>query len=171
MVSIIFCEKIDERLGYALLFPLCLIGIGSVSWWSFTESHPDWAGDLRIYILGNKKQRSKQKLIDFDLIQKTNRFVFLFLIFSPLFVLVQAAPVILTPMVVYMYPARYSHSEALYICAILYVFSKIVEVFDHAVWNITFEILSGHSLKHVSAALGTVWIPKMLRERTIIKTN
>jgi hypothetical protein len=73
MVSIIFCEKIDERLGYALLFPLCLIGIGSVSWWSFTESHPDWAGDLRIYILGNKKKKN-QSISK----KKTNRFVFLF---------------------------------------------------------------------------------------------
>jgi len=133
IVSVIVCEKVDEKLGRTLLIPLCIVGVGSVSWWSFTESHQDYVGDLRLYIL------------------------------------VQVAPVFLTPLLVYMYPARYTHSEMMYVCAFLYVLSKAAELFDHGVWALSYETMSGHSLKHFLAALGTTWIPNMIRKRRIIK--
>ena len=132
IVSVLFSEKVDDQLGRAMLWPLCILGVASVSWWSFTESHPDYMGDLRFYAL------------------------------------VQIAPVVLSPIVVYMYPSKYSHAHFIYICAILYVASKIVEFFDHGVWRLSYEFLSGHSLKHLLAAAGTSWIPEMIRRRTIL---
>ena len=41
-------ELISKRLGFGLLFPLILVGIGSVWWWHYTESAGH--GDLRPYI-------------------------------------------------------------------------------------------------------------------------
>ena len=41
-------ELISKRLGFWLLFPLILVGIGSVWWWHVTESEGN--GDLRPYI-------------------------------------------------------------------------------------------------------------------------
>ena len=133
IVSVLFCEKIDDKLGQLMLIPLCLIGVASVTWWSFTEAHPDYAGDLRFYIL------------------------------------VQVAPVVLSPIVVYLYPSKYSHAEFMYICAVLYIASKLVEFFDHGVWHLSFRVLSGHSLKHILAAAGTSWIPSMIKRRVILK--
>ncbi len=133
--SILFTEKVSARLGKALLLPLCVLGVASVSWWSFTEWHPDYSGDLRFYVL------------------------------------VQLAPVALTPLVVYMYRPRYSHAYFMYICAVLYVASKVAEQFDHAIWRLSFNTLSGHSLKHFLAALGTAYIPLMIQRRQVLKSE
>jgi hypothetical protein len=133
--SILFTEKVNERIGKAMLLPMCLLGVASVSWWSFTEAHPDYAGDLRFYVL------------------------------------VQLAPVALTPLVVYMYRPRYSHSHFMYICAALYIASKAAELFDHAVWRLSYNTLSGHSLKHMLAALGVAYIPIMIQKRVVLKNE
>ena len=135
IMSILVSEKIEEKLGKALLLPLCVIGVASVSWWSFTELHPDFNADLRFYIL------------------------------------VQLAPVLLTPLVVFMYPARYSHAHYMYICALLYILSKAAELFDHGVWNLSGKTLSGHSLKHFLAAFGVAYLPIMIVKRTILKNE
>ena len=50
VMSILFSEKVDKRLGQKALIPCILIGISSVLWWAFTEAHPTKVGDLRLYI-------------------------------------------------------------------------------------------------------------------------
>jgi len=47
LFAIIIGEQVSARLGKALLWPLLLIGIGSVIYWDYTES--SGAGDLRLY--------------------------------------------------------------------------------------------------------------------------
>ncbi len=104
LVSIIFAEKIDEKLGRRMLLPLCVVGVASVAWWSFTEYHPDFDADLRYYVV------------------------------------VQASPMGLAPVVVWLYPARYSHAFYMYLCSLFYVASKVVEFFDHAVYRLSFQV-------------------------------
>ncbi len=59
----------------------------------------------------------------------------------------------------------------MYICAALYVASKLAELFDHSIWRLSFQTLSGHSLKHVLAALGVAYIPFMIQKRVILKNE
>ena len=47
LLSATVSETINARLGHVLLFPLLLVGIGSVLYWHFTESAGH--GDLRLY--------------------------------------------------------------------------------------------------------------------------
>jgi hypothetical protein len=44
--------------------------------------------------------------------------------------------------------------------------SKLAEHFDHALFGLTGEVVSGHSLKHLLAATALLVIYWMLRRRT-----
>jgi hypothetical protein len=46
-----------------------------------------------------------------------------------------------------------------------YGLAKVVETFDVAIWQATGQLVSGHSLKHVAAAMGGVAIAHALRRR------
>jgi len=49
LLSAVIAERLSPALGKMLLIPLLLIGVGSVLYWNWTESHG--VGDLRPYIL------------------------------------------------------------------------------------------------------------------------
>ncbi len=46
-----------------------------------------------------------------------------------------------------------------------YLFAKVFEIFDQAIWTLTDGLFAGHPLKHVAAALGIVPILHALRAR------
>lgn len=133
VMSILFSEKVDKRFGQRALIPCILIGISSVLWWSFTESHPTRIGDLRPYII------------------------------------VQFAPVLLTPFIIMIYPNSYTHTTYMYISVGLYIVAKIAEVFDQQIFNFLWKIVSGHTLKHIVAAYGIFLLAVMLQKRKPIK--
>lgn len=45
----VLCERVDVRAGVRWLFPLVLVGVGSVLYWDLTEDRA--AGDLRVYVM------------------------------------------------------------------------------------------------------------------------
>jgi presenilin-like A22 family membrane protease len=45
-----------------------------------------------------------------------------------------------------------------------YVLAKVLELLDHQIFSLG-HIVSGHSLKHVAAALSGYWILRMLQRR------
>ncbi len=49
----------------------------------------------------------------------------------------------------------------------VYLVSKLAEHYDRAVFALTGEIISGHSLKHLLAATALLVVYGMLRRRTI----
>lgn len=49
LFSIILGEHVSSRLAAKLFLPLCLVGLGTVVWWAYSESQN--AGDLRPYAL------------------------------------------------------------------------------------------------------------------------
>ncbi len=87
------------------------------------------------------------------------------------YVLAQAAPMIGTPILVYTFPDSYTHASHMNVCALLYLLSKIAETLDHVIYNATGQWLSGHTLKHVLAAIGLCFIPLMLYLRKPVTTD
>ncbi|MFM2130202.1 MAG: hypothetical protein RL477_1748, partial [Pseudomonadota bacterium] len=59
------------------------------------------------------------------------------------------------------------HQKAFVLAAFLsYGAAIIFERFDHQIYAFTNRAISGHTLKHVLAALAVYWICRMLCERT-----
>jgi hypothetical protein len=84
------------------------------------------------------------------------------------YVLVQFLPLLMLPVVllVYFRPGR-DHGYLLTALAI-YILSKLAEHFDRAIFTLTDEIISGHSLKHLLAAAALFALYRMLKHRTLL---
>ena len=61
-------------------------------------------------------------------------------------------------------PPKYTRSTDLYIGAALYAAAKFVEVLDAQIYGLG-EVLSGHTLKHLLAAIAVWWLVRMLKLR------
>lgn len=83
-----------------------------------------------------------------------------------LYVLVQFLPLLLLPAVLLLFDSPYTHRGLLPLALAVYVIAKLAEHYDRAVFEITGEIVSGHSLKHLLAALALFVVYGMLRHRT-----
>ena len=67
-----------------------------------------------------------------------------------------------------LFPARYTRTPDFAISHALYGFAKVFEVADRVVFSVM-HVVSGHTIKHVFAALSAFWILRMLRLRAPIK--
>jgi len=83
-----------------------------------------------------------------------------------LYVWVQFLPLLLLPVILLLFDSPYTHRGLLLLALAVYVISKLAEHYDRAVFEITGEIISGHSLKHLLAALALFVVYGMLRHRT-----
>lgn len=126
LLAAIIAERIDLKAGLTLLFPLLLLGAGSVWYWHLTEQ---WGrGDLRIYAF------------------------------------VQFFPALGIPVMMWLFPPRYSRSLDLLPAVGFYVLAKVLEAADKRIYALG-EIVSGHTLKHLAAAAAAWWILRMLLRR------
>jgi hypothetical protein len=83
-----------------------------------------------------------------------------------LYLLVQFFPALAIPLIMWLYPARYSGNRELGFAALLYVAAKLLEATDKRIYELTRHLASGHTLKHVAAAWGVWWILRMLQRRS-----
>jgi hypothetical protein len=60
--------------------------------------------------------------------------------------------------------SRYTRSSDLAVLAVFYVLAKAAETFDNQIFALG-SLVSGHTFKHILAALGSYWILRMLEER------
>lgn len=65
---------------------------------------------------------------------------------------VQFGPLVCLPLVLAMYPARYTHRLHLLYALGLYVAAKLAESADRGLFHLTGHAVSGHTLKHLLAA-------------------
>jgi hypothetical protein len=65
------------------------------------------------------------------------------------------------------FPARWSHIRYLWAALAIYGAAKICEIADHQVFAVGY-VISGHTLKHLLAALAIACVVRMLRVRTPI---
>ncbi len=117
LFSAVIQDRVSERLGRLLLWPLVIVGAGSIAWWHCSELAG--RGDLRPYGI------------------------------------VQFLPMLLIPLMLLSFSGRGLRAEWLWSTLAIYVAAKAAEYFDGVVFAAT-GILSGHSLKHLLAALA-VW--------------
>ena len=78
---------------------------------------------------------------------------------------VQFFPLLFIVLIGILFRPNIPHIKFLYIGLAFYVFSKICEHYDHVIYMITNHTISGHTIKHLSAAYGTYCIYLMLTNR------
>ncbi len=80
------------------------------------------------------------------------------------YVAVQFFPLLATPLIVLLFPPRYTKGVDIAVALGLYVLAKILEGFDREIFALG-RIVSGHTLKHLAAAMAAYWFLRMLRLR------
>lgn len=85
-----------------------------------------------------------------------------------LYAWVQFAPLVALVYIALAFPARYSHRGYLIAGLIFYALAKVAEHWDAALWSATGALVSGHTVKHLLAALAPYCVYLMLRKRTRI---
>lgn len=73
------------------------------------------------------------------------------------YALVQFLPIVLIPFILWLYPKRYFRGSYLLWAFVFYFLAKLLEHFDAAIYQ-SLGQMSGHSLKHVSAAIAVLLI-------------
>lgn len=126
LTALVIAHYERESLGRVLFIPLVGLGIGSVVYWSFTESQG--LGDLRAYYF------------------------------------VQGGALLFVFLVLCLYRNKPA-SHRLLVCVLIgYILAKVCEHFDKAIFDFT-GVISGHTLKHLLAALAAsyaiLWVRKI----------
>ncbi|KAK6156978.1 hypothetical protein DH2020_011226 [Rehmannia glutinosa] len=83
------------------------------------------------------------------------------------YALVQFVPCIAIPVMAILLPPMYTHSTYWLWAAGFYLLAKILEAADKPTYNLTHHIVSGHTLKHLCAAMVPVFLTLMLAKREI----
>jgi hypothetical protein len=83
-----------------------------------------------------------------------------------LYYFVQGYPMVAIPLLIYQFPARYTRTGDVFVALGWYVLAKVLErgVMDHGLLGAG-QMVSGHTLKHLAAALGAFWLFLMVRYR------
>ncbi len=84
-----------------------------------------------------------------------------------LYLMVQLLPAFVIPILMILFPARYTRGTDLGWVLALYVLSKICELLDREIYRAG-HLLSGHTLKHVISALAIYLVLRMLKRRTAV---
>jgi hypothetical protein len=81
------------------------------------------------------------------------------------YAMVQFYPVIAIPLILLLFRSRYTHAEAFWVMWGLYALAKIAELYDEPIFEWT-GIWSGHTVKHLTAAVASYVPLYALRHRT-----
>lgn len=84
------------------------------------------------------------------------------------YALVQFLPLLLIPLMLWLFPARYTGLKYLGLTLGWYVLAKLLEHFDEAVFEITHQAVSGHTLKHIAAAFGVYTMLLYIKKREVL---
>ena len=81
------------------------------------------------------------------------------------YIFVQFFPLIAIPLLVALFPPRYTRGADIVPVIGFYLVAKIFEIFDAPIFAATRHTLSGHSLKHLAAAVAVWLVLRMLQKR------
>ncbi|MGD0444677.1 MAG: ceramidase domain-containing protein [Edaphobacter sp.] len=87
------------------------------------------------------------------------------------YLFVQFFSPLLLASIVGLFPPRYSGMRYLVIAFSLFVAAKLFEMFDLPIYSSSRETISGHSLKHITAAISCYWILRMLQVRRAVASQ
>jgi hypothetical protein len=80
---------------------------------------------------------------------------------------IQVYGVVALPIMLVLFPARYSRTLDFLAAVGWYTLAKLLETFDRAVYSLG-QVVGGHVLKHLAAALAGWWIVRMVRKREMM---
>lgn len=83
------------------------------------------------------------------------------------YLLVQFSPLLALPIILLLFSSRYTGTADLYAALGLYVLAKALEILDKAIYS-RGEFISGHTLKHLVAALAPLLILHMIWRRRLL---
>jgi hypothetical protein len=81
---------------------------------------------------------------------------------------VQSLPNLFIPAAIILLPKRYSHYWLVFVAIAFYLGAKLTEHYDKAMFAALGDTVSGHSIKHLSAAAGCYVLLVMFRKRRAI---
>lgn len=82
---------------------------------------------------------------------------------------VQGMPLLIVPLLVFLFRPKYSRQAMLLVALGFYVLAKIAEIYDRAFFELSQSLLSGHSLKHLLSAAGILALASMIERRIFLK--
>ena len=82
---------------------------------------------------------------------------------------IQLVPLLSLPFIMMLYPAKYSHAWLIFAGALWYGLAKLAELFDKSIFAATQGSISGHTIKHILAAVGCASILAALYYRKDLK--
>ena len=88
-----------------------------------------------------------------------------------LYGLVQYLPLVLIPVILLAFPARYTAVKYIWLALGSYALAKAFEHFDHQIWELTQHLMSGHTLKHLVSGLGIYFLVLYIKQRQISPTG
>jgi hypothetical protein len=83
-----------------------------------------------------------------------------------LYGLVQFLPMLLIPAILLIYQSVFDQTRFIWFVFLLYALAKVFEQLDGTIYNLG-ELISGHSIKHVSAAIGPLVLIHGFKKRRI----
>ena len=83
------------------------------------------------------------------------------------YVWIQFIPLLMIPVVMVLFPRKYSHQWLLPTALAVYLLAKVAEAYDREVFMFSQGLLSGHTLKHLLAALSCFAVLMMLKMRSL----
>lgn len=81
------------------------------------------------------------------------------------YIWVQFAPLLAIPFVLAVFRGRYTHRHYLLYGVMFYALAKVAEYYDYGFYALSSSVMSGHSLKHLLAAVAPFFVYLMLRRR------
>lgn len=82
--------------------------------------------------------------------------------------LMQLVPMLLVPLLVWLYPPRYSGDRDILAVSGLYFLALLCDLSDRLIFTLTNGLVSGHTIKHLAAALAAYWVVLRLQRRRIV---
>ncbi|KAH0451523.1 hypothetical protein IEQ34_018822 [Dendrobium chrysotoxum] len=83
------------------------------------------------------------------------------------YAVVQFLPCIAIPLMTILMPPMYSHSTYWLWAAAFYLLAKVEEAEDKPIYKFTHHVVSGHTLKHLCAAMVPIFLTLMLAKRSV----
>lgn len=87
------------------------------------------------------------------------------------YVAVQFGPMILIPLMLLTFPARYTRTADFGWMILAYAVAKLFEVGDALIYRASGSLISGHSLKHLAAALATAMVLVHVTRRERVRSK
>ena len=85
-----------------------------------------------------------------------------------LYALVQFLSLLLIALIIWLFPAKYTGLKYLGFTLCWYALAKLFEYFDKAIFDLLWNMVSGHSLKHIAASIGAYTMLLYVKKRSIL---